>query len=380
MTELKNIKKILIIKLRHIGDVLLTIPAIRAAKETFPDASITALVNSGTEDMLEGISLVDEIFVLDRSMFGQSILDRIKYEIYFVKKLRARHFDMAIDFTGGDRPALYSFLSGARYRIGYADCGGFAGKRFLYTHRFKIDRSRHTVLQNLELLNKAGIRTNNLSIEFHTHKEDEEWLNNTLCEKGIKHGDMFVHIHPTSRWLFKCWQDEAMASLIDRIQEQYRVKVVMTCSPDKREMDKAGRIIALTRKEPVAFIGDISLKKLAAISKRAKLFFGVDSAPMHIAAAVNTPVVALFGPSGAFHWGPWENEYSQESGVRSQGSKEIPYQNRNGVQTFGRHTVIQRDWDCIPCGKDGCNGSKISDCLYDIEVGEVMKTIERYLQ
>ncbi|HLD18575.1 MAG TPA: putative lipopolysaccharide heptosyltransferase III, partial [Candidatus Nanoarchaeia archaeon] len=102
MTELKNIKKILIIKLRHIGDVLLTIPAIRAAKETFPDASITALVNSGTEDMLEGISLVDEIFVLDRSMFGQSILDRIKYEIYFVKKLRARHFDMAIDFTGGD--------------------------------------------------------------------------------------------------------------------------------------------------------------------------------------------------------------------------------------------------------------------------------------
>ena len=170
-----------------------------------------------------------------------------------------------------------------------------------------------------------------------------------------------------------------MASLIDRIQEQYGVNVVMTCSPDKREMDKAGRIIALTRKEPVAFIGDISLKKLAAISKRAKLFFGVDSAPMHIAAAVNTPVVALFGPSGAFHWGPWENDYSQESGVRSQGSKEIPYQNRNGVQTFGRHTVIQRDWDCIPCGKDGCNGSKISDCLYDIDVGEVMKTIEKYL-
>src|SRR3989304_445613 len=119
----------------------------------------------------------------------------------------------------------------------------------------------HSVLPNLALLHKAGIRTNNLSIEFHTHKEDEEWLNNTLREKGIKQGDMFVHIHPTSRWLFKCWQDEAMASLIDRIQEQYRVKVVMTCSPDKREVDKAGRLIGPARTGPVAFSGQHSLKK-----------------------------------------------------------------------------------------------------------------------
>ncbi|MBI3755209.1 MAG: putative lipopolysaccharide heptosyltransferase III, partial [Deltaproteobacteria bacterium] len=94
---------------------------------------------------------------------------------------------------------------------------------------------------------------------------------------------------------------EAAADVIDRIQEQYKAKVIVTCSPDKKEMDKANRIIGFAKNKPISFIGNIDLKKLGAISKRARLFFGVDSAPMHVAAAVNTPVVALFGPSGAFH-------------------------------------------------------------------------------
>ena len=312
MTSFKDIRKILVIKLRHIGDVLLTIPAIRAVKDTFPNAGITVVVNSGTEAAIEGNPLINEIFALDRSIFKQSLFKRVGYEISFVKKLRGGHFDMAIDLTGGDRPALYSFLSGARYRIGYDAMDGFVGKRFLYTHRFEVNKDNHTILQNLELLSKAGIAVNNFAVDFYIPEEDEKWLSADLKEKGVKRDDVIVHIHPTSRWLFKCWRDEAMADVIDRIQEQYGAKVVVTCSPDKREMDKANRIIELAENKPISFIGDISLKKLGAISKRAKLFFGVDSAPMHIAAAVNTPVVALFGPSGAFHWGPWDNDYKRQ--------------------------------------------------------------------
>jgi heptosyltransferase-3 len=388
LAEFKDIKKILVIKLRHIGDVLLTIPAIRALRDTFPSAAITALVNSGTEDALKGNPLIHEILTLDRSALKQSLFERIKYEFCFAKQLRKQSFDMAVDLTGGDRPALYSFLSRARYRIGYEQTGGFTGKRFLYTHRFNIDGDRHTVLQNLELLNKAGIETNDLKVDFYIPKQDEDWLNNVLIQRGIQEEDIIIHIHPTSRWLFKCWKDEYMAILIDRVQEEYGANVIITCSSDTREMDKANKIIALTKNKPIAFIGDISLKKLGAISKRAKLFFGVDSAPMHIAAALGTPVVALFGPSGAFHWGPWENNYGQESGVRGmplqavsrgQKSKATPYEKKNGVQTFGKHTVIQRDWDCIPCGKDGCDGSKISDCLDDIGVDEVMGIVGKYL-
>lgn len=371
-SEFKDIKKILVIKLRHIGDVLLTIPAIRALRDTFPKSHITVLVNSGTEDALSGCPLINEIFVLDRGMLKKPLFGRIKYEISFVKKIREQGFDMAVDLTGGDRPALYSFLSRARYRIGYEPNGGFAGKRLLYTHRFSVDKDKHTVLQNLELLNKAGINTQNLAVDFYISKQDEDWFSDVLKERGIKENDVLVHIHPTSRWLFKCWKDDRMAAVIDSIQEEYGAKVIITCSPDKKEMDKANRIVELAKNKPIAFIGDISLKKLGAISKRAKLFFGVDSAPMHIAAAVNTPVVALFGPSGAFHWGPWENDYK--------GQEEEPYQKRNGIQTFGRHTVIQRDWDCIPCGKDGCDGNKISDCLEDINVDEVMEIIKKYLK
>lgn len=371
--EFKNIKKILVIKLRHIGDALLTIPAIRAVRDTFPKSHITALVNSGTEDALAGSSLINEISVLDRGMLKKPLFERTRYEIAFIKRIREECFDMAIDLTGGDRPALYSFLSRARYRIGYEPNGGFAGKRFLYTHRFSVDKDKHAVLQSLELLNKAGINTQNLAVDFYISKQEEDWLQNVLMQKGIKAGDVIVHVHPTSRWLFKCWKDDRMAAVIDSIQEEYGAKVIVTCSPDKKEMEKVNRIIGLVKNKPIAFIGDINLKKLGAISKRAKLFFGVDSAPMHIAAAVNTPVVALFGPSGAFHWGPWENEYCQKS-------EEKPYLKRNGIQTFGKHTVIQRDWDCIPCGKDGCDGSKISDCLEDINVDKVMETIGRYLK
>ena len=380
LIEFKDVKNILIIKLRHIGDVLLTIPAIRAVRERFPDACIVALVNKGTEEMLTENPLLDAVMTFDRGILKLPIHKRLMNEIAFARKIRAMGFDLTIDLTAGDRPAIYSYISGARYRIAY-DPGkkGFWGKSYLYTHLGKRTEGRnHMVLENLNLVRQFGIDADNLSVNMFFSDRDRQYVDELLSKNGLKPSTPLIHLHPTSRWIFKCWRDESMAEIIDFCEDSMNTRIVITSSSDRREMDKIKCIMDHVKSSPINLSGMLTLKQLAALSQRASLFFGVDSAPMHIAAAVGTPVVALFGPTGAFNWGPWGN--NQKSEVRSQKSEKIPYPERNGMQRSEPHTVIQRDWDCIPCGEDGCKGSKISDCLEDIGVDEVKKIIERYLE
>lgn len=386
-------KSILILKMRNIGDVLLTVPTIRAIRDTFPNAYIAALVNKGTEDMLTGNPLLDDVIVYNRKIKRMSPLNKLRSEARFVKRLRSGHFNMTIDLTGGDRPAIYSYLSGARYRIGWNQKGkGFLGKPHLYTHLIDMPDNRcHVVLKDLSLVKHFGMDTNDLAVNMFLSEEDKSHIDETLSRYGLS-SDPFIHIHPTSRWFFKCWTDEFMAKIIDFFECKIGKKVVVTSGPSKKEIDKIKNIIKNVKSKPINLAGSLTLKELAVVSQRATLFFGVDSAPMHIAAAVGTPVVALFGPSGAFNWGPWDND--PVSGVMNEGSedrrqkkygmatetgyiKQIGYKKKNGTQSFGRHTAIQRNWDCVPCGKDGCDGSKRSKCLEDINTEEVIEILKK---
>lgn len=406
----KNIKKILVIKLRHIGDVLLSAPVFRALKQSFPDAHISALVNSGTEAVLAGNPFIDNIIVFDREIKKMNLLKRYGKEFGFLKNLRADGFDITVDLTGGDRAAIISFISGAEYRLGWRPDKGFAGKKHLYTHLSEPDGSRHMVLQNLDVAGRSGIKTTDHTVDFNIPEADRQYIRQKLVQYNINAKDTVLHIHPTSRWLFKCWKDEYMAEVIQWLLVQ-GVNVILTSSPDERELAKAKRIIGIVKEAGtrhkaqgtngkseqaadsftihdsrftthdsrlIDLCGKTTIKQLAAISEASNLFFGVDSAPMHIAAAVNTPVVALFGPSGAFSWGPWENT-SSEFGVRCSELRS-PYPGRNGIQAFGKHIVIQKNWDCIPCGKDGCNGTKISRCLEEITPEEVKGILSEKLR
>ena len=371
-----GIKKILVIKLRHIGDVLLSVPVFRALRENFPEAHITALVNSGTEEVLESSPFIDEIIAFDRSIKKMNFPQKYTKEISFLRMIRRKGFDMAVDLTGGDRAAIISFVSGASYRFAHNIRAGFLGKRHFYTHLAIRNDNQHTVLQNLDVVCQFGIKTDNLSVDIFI-PEDARMFANRILEKNMTDKTTpVVHVHPTSRWLFKCWRDEYMAEVINWLTDR-GIIVIVTSAPDKREMEKAKKILSLVRTSESSFIdlcGKTNIKQLAAISEVSDLFFGVDSAPMHIAAAVGTPVVALFGPSGAFHWGPWDNE-SSKLRVKSLEFK-TPYPERNGIQTFGIHTVIQQDWKCVPCGKDGCDGSKISRCLEEIKTEEVINILK----
>jgi len=385
-TDFKNVKKILVMKLRHIGDALLTVPVFRALRENFPDAHIAALVNSGTEEVLKGNPVIDEIVTFDRNIKKMNPLQRYIKELSFLKTIRGRRFDMTVELTGSDRAAVLSFASGARYRIGWGSKKGFAARKYLYTHLSKPDNRKHMVLANLDVIKQFGLSTEDLRVDFHVPEKDREWAgkileeNNLLSSGTPGSGNIIVHVHPTSRLHFecwKCWKDEYMAEIIRWFLDR-GITVIVTSSSDKQELDKAKHILSSVSSRPsvrnsrlIDLCGKTTVKQLGAVSLAADLFFGVDTAPMHIAAAVGTPVVAIFGPSLAFKWGPWDNEDSKSR---------ISYFQRNGIQAFGRHTVIQRDWDCVPCGKYGCKVSKTYKCLEDIGPEETKAILTKKLE
>ncbi len=407
MKEFRDVERILVMKLRHIGDVLLAVPAIRALRESFPNAHIAALVNSGTEEMLTLNPLLDEVICYSRDIKKLSFVNRLKEEIRFVKGLKAKGFDMTVDLTGGDRAALTGFFIGARYRLAYDMQGsgflgkrrllhlleltaintkksGFFGKKWLYTHLApKPKAMTHAVLKDLGLVNAFGMDTQDLSVDIYVDPAEDVYIDKTLKDAGLKENDMFVHVHPTSRWLFKAWQDSSMAWVLDKIEDA-GLRVVITSSNDEEELSRVKSIIGLMKKNPIDLSGKLKLNHLASLSKRAAFYFGIDTAPMHIAAAVGTRVVAIFGPSGSFDWGPWDNVASQRLRIRDnkKGFRQIlsPYRLKNGVQVNGIHTVIQKDWQCVPCGKAGCDNTRKSRCLDELEKEAVWNVLLKVIE
>jgi heptosyltransferase-3 len=299
-----SIRNVLIIKLRHIGDVLLTVPTIRAVREQFPRAHVAALVSLGTEAMLTGHPCLDEVIAPPRGD-GTAIGSRMAREWKFLRDIRAKRFDFTIDLTSGDRAAILAWASGARVRLAFDTRAGMWGKRRLWTHRVPGPTyDRHTVLQNLELVEAVGITTADRRVDLHWAPEDDAAVDRWWREWGIAPGEPVIQVHPTSRWLFKCWTEEGTASVIDALAHR-GLRVVVTSGPARYEIEKAERIVARCSRRPVALLGRTTLKQLAALSARCTLFFGIDSAPMHMAAAVGTPVVAIMWSGSVLHWRPW---------------------------------------------------------------------------
>jgi heptosyltransferase III len=142
----------------------------------------------------------------------------------------------------------------------------------------------------------------------------------------------FVHVHPASRWTFKCWPAERNAQLVDRLAGEGHA-VVLTAAPDEAPFIR--EIVAKSLAKPIDLSGQLSLKELGALTARARVFVGVDSMPMHLAAAMGTPTVALFGPSNEAEWSPWNVE----------------------------QRIVTTTHSCRPCGFDGCGSGKVSECL-----------------
>ncbi len=350
--------KILILKFRNIGDVLLVTPLISNLKQNYPNSKIDIAVNKGTKSMIELNPNIDNIIAYDRGKFKSfSFVKKTIKEIVFLLSFRKNNYDIVINLTGGDRGTQITWLTRAPVRIGYFNKKPIFKNAF--THHLPKQGFRHTIETNIDPLRTLNIPVKNKKVEIFWDKNDESFIENKLLET-----EQFIHIHPVSRWLFKCISDQTMARIIDFCELELNLKVILTAAPMQAEFEKIGSILSLCKSSPINLSGKLSLKQTAALNKKAKLFIGVDTAIMHISAANSTPVFAFFGPSGTDHWGPWDN-----------GLMESGYTKRNGFQTMGIHRVFSESRECQPCGKDGCNGTKISDCLMNMDLNVIKKNI-----
>lgn len=365
-------KRILVIKFRHIGDVLLTAPLISTLKLGIPDARVCAVVKPGTEAMLEGHPELDALYVVPMRRDGETAVAFFVRTLKFLRQLRREHFDLAINSTEGDRGILLSWLVGARERWGIVKEGRErAWQARLLTRQFRpLTGYVHTVIRNLALAAPLGLKECR-EVKLHVAEADRNRVSELLAEQGFQAAEpnKLIHCHPTSRWMFKCWPADKVAQTVDALQEQgYRV--ALTCAPDATERAFLDVILAKCATRPIDLGGRLILKQTAALSGMSRLFFGVDSAPMHMAAVMNIPTLGIFGPSGTFDWGPWPNGWMGDG---------TPYPGWNGIKHAHPHTVIQDDRDCAPCGKAGCLNTRRSPCLEELPVEKVEGEVVRML-
>jgi len=362
----RDLRAIAVFMLRHIGDTLLSTPAFHALRSAFPSARILAVVNEGTQEMLEGNPDIDGILVFHRRRRNEGGVGRWKEEAGLVRSLRAFGAEMTVNLTEGDRGAILSALSGARFRIGVTpNRKGFLGKEILFTHLCgPHDRYRHAVLRDLDVVAAAGIPPADLRLRFPISDEDREKAVRILRAAGIAAGHPFAVVQPTSRWTFKCWTEDGMAGVISHLADLGFAPVV-TSGPAPVEVAQAERIRERAGGRAVSLAGRLSLKELGAVIASARLFVGVDSAPMHVSAAVGTPTVALFGPTGAFNWAPWE-------GIDWGYTPDRPA----GTRYIGRHAVVQKERDCLERGKE--EGRKNAG-MEEISLDQVTEAVDRVL-
>lgn len=351
--DLSRVKRVLVIKMRHHGDVLLTSPLFSNLQKALPNAVIDAFIYKETLPMLEGHPAIHSFHLYDKEWKKRGILKRISQEISHLRAIRSKQYDLVINLTEGDRGAIVSLFSKAFCRVGFDPKGkGFFAKKKAYTHLIKIcPHPRHMVERQLDALRRIGIfpcqeeRDLYLSIP----EEAKEKMRNRLQEAGILEQE-YILIHPVSRWRFKCLSIHQMKELIFKLHKRGE-KIVISSGPDLSEKEFIDTICSQVTSVPVLNLsGKTSLKELAALIQMSKALISVDSVPLHIASATKTPLVVAFGPTSEQNWGPWMHPQAY---------------------------VVSQTFSCRPCYQDGCGGSKMSDCLFTLPVENLLLAMDK---
>jgi heptosyltransferase-2/heptosyltransferase-3 len=269
--------------------------------------------------------------------------------------LRSRKFDLAIDLFGNPRSALLMYLSGAKTRVG----PDRKGRGLLYTIRVSDDgRPKTAIAFHNQSIKAVGIEPaasrTEIFLTEHEREEGRAAIARALGDPSL--GDparTVIGIHPGASWPAKKWFPERFAELIEAVREKHRIPAVVTAGPND-----SGSIDALRRalRTPIALISELPLRRLAAVIANCSAYVSNDAGPMHIAAAVGTPTIGIFGPGEDNIWFP----YPREDG----------------------HSALRRDVPCHPCHLDICNreGEGFMECMRLMTVEEVLAAVEQVLQ
>ena len=337
----QQVKKVLLVRLRSIGDSVLATPTILALKRFVPQAQIDILLEDWVAPVLEGHGLIDRIIRLERA----SVADRLRV----ARELRAEHYDVVYNLHGGTTATLLSRASGARHRVGYATY------QYAKLHNHQSPSplllwgqpKTHSVEQQLALVGWTGVPVTDrpptqLAISPHAEASVGEQLKSAgLADKK------FALIHPAAAFATKQWATENFARVVEFLGNKGLPAVAIAGPHEQPVLDA---LISESAVQVTTF--DLSLPEVTALAKRAQIFVGNDSGIAHIVAAVKTPCVVIFGSSNTAHWRPWNTAPAE---------------------------VVLEKMPCQPCHGYFCEKFPQPECILRVPVERVTGAIERLL-
>ena len=329
-------KNILLIRLSSLGDVVLTTPAIRAVRVHFPDAYIAMLVAKQSADVLRENPHLNEIITYDRLAKDKDTGEMLRV----IRHLRERKFTTVIDLQRKLRTELLMYFSGATERV---------GKGRLCTVRVQEQGNKHATAHYFDLLHAVGIPAADQRLELFLAESERIDAAKRFETAGIRETALKVGLFPGAGWKLREWMPERFAAIGDRLVTQFNANVSVFGGPKEAELVQT--VVDLMDAPAIPFAGNLQIRQLAACIEQCDLFLTNDTGPMHIAAAVGTPTVSLFGPGNHIRFQP----------------------------LGAMHQTLRHDVPCSPC-KQFTDKCKDNICMKGIAVDEVWQSISRTLE
>lgn len=330
-------RRILVIRLDRLGDVILSTPVLQALREHYPHAFIAMMVRTACEDVVRGNPYLDEVVLYDKEGQHHGIMATFRFAL----GLRRQKFDTALVLHPTRRSHWITFLARIPNRIGYHRKAAFLLTQAI-PHR-KQEGSRHEAAYTLEMLKVFGIQPGKIRAFMPVRDDAIQRVNRLLVEASVNSGDSLVAIHPSASCISKRWMPERFAAVADRLSADCGVRICVVAGEADRVY--AGHMTAAMKQPVIDLAGRLSVAELAAFLKRCRLLISNDSGPVHVAAAVGIPVVDIFGRN--------------QSGLSPQ---------RWGPLGEG-HIVLHKEVGCVTCLAHRCDINFL--CLTTLSADEV---------